>query len=78
MESVLESGHADFVGLGRPFIREPDLVNRLRAEVAQQAACTSCNICAMHDEYHSLRCWRYPRRNLAQHAAFRLGGGFRA
>jgi len=77
MESVLSTGDAEFVGLGRPFIREPDLVNRLRSERAGPAACTSCNICAMHDEYHSLRCWRYPRRNLAEHALFRLRGGFR-
>jgi 2,4-dienoyl-CoA reductase-like NADH-dependent reductase (Old Yellow Enzyme family) len=76
MESVLSSGDSDFVGIGRPFIREPDLVKRLRAEDGA-AACTSCNICAMHDEYHSLRCWRYPRRNLAEHAVFRLSGGFR-
>lgn len=77
MESVLRSGDAGFVGLGRPFIREPDLIKRLRRERAGPAECTSCNICAMHDEYHSLRCWRDPRRNLAEHAFFRLKGGFR-
>jgi 2,4-dienoyl-CoA reductase-like NADH-dependent reductase (Old Yellow Enzyme family) len=77
MESVLSVGDADFVALGRPFIREPDLVRRLRDEPARAVACTSCNICAMHDEYHSLRCWRYPRKNLVQHARFRLSGGFR-
>ena len=76
MESVLRSGDAQFLALGRPFIREPDLIRRLGGE-KPAPACTSCNICAMHDEYHPLRCWRYPRRNLAEHAGFRLKGGFR-
>jgi 2,4-dienoyl-CoA reductase-like NADH-dependent reductase (Old Yellow Enzyme family) len=77
MESVLTAGDADFLGLGRPFIREPDLIHRLRANDNRPMACTSCNICAMHDEHHSLRCWRQPRRNLIQHAAIRLTGGLR-
>lgn len=77
MESVLGSGDADFVGMGRPFIRQPDLVRRLAGPEVEPAACTSCNICVMHDEYHPLRCWRHPRRNLAEHAIFRLKGGFK-
>lgn len=76
MEAVLLAGNADFVALGRPFIRQPDLVERLMAG-SNEVTCTSCNICAMHDEYHSLRCWRYPRRNLLEHAVFRISGGFR-
>lgn len=77
MESVLRSGDADFVAMGRPFIRQPDLVQRLAGPEVKPAACTSCNICVMHDEHHALRCWRQPRRNLAEHAFFRLKGGLR-
>jgi hypothetical protein len=32
----------------------------------------------MHDEHHSLRCWRVPRRRLVEHALYRVSGGFKA
>jgi 2,4-dienoyl-CoA reductase-like NADH-dependent reductase (Old Yellow Enzyme family) len=76
MEEVIRSGRADFVALARPFIREPDLARRLAEGRTGQVDCTSCNLCLMHEGQHSLRCWRVPRRRLAQHAAFRLSGGF--
>lgn len=75
MEAIVGGGHAEFVAMARPFIREPDLANRLAAG-KRIADCTSCNICLMHEGHHSLRCWRMPRRRLFQHAAFRLSGGF--
>jgi 2,4-dienoyl-CoA reductase-like NADH-dependent reductase (Old Yellow Enzyme family) len=77
MEEILQSGDADFLALARPFIREPDLVRQLADGRTGQVDCTSCNLCLMHDGYHSLRCWRKPRSRLLQHAIFRLSGGFR-
>ncbi len=44
MEDVVASGAADLVALSRPFVCEPDLVNRLRAGQVK-AVCTSCNAC---------------------------------
>lgn len=44
MEEVVARGTADLVALSRPFILEPDLVNRLRDGQAV-AACVSCNAC---------------------------------
>jgi 2,4-dienoyl-CoA reductase-like NADH-dependent reductase (Old Yellow Enzyme family) len=44
MEQVVASGTADLVALSRPFVCEPDLVNRLRAGQAG-AICSSCNAC---------------------------------
>jgi 2,4-dienoyl-CoA reductase-like NADH-dependent reductase (Old Yellow Enzyme family) len=76
IESLVGSGECDFVALARPFIREPALVRSFRAG-AVQAACTSCNLCLGHEGHHALRCWRMPRRRLAQHALYRLCGGFR-
>jgi 2,4-dienoyl-CoA reductase-like NADH-dependent reductase (Old Yellow Enzyme family) len=76
IESLVGGGECDFVALARPFIREPGLV-RVFAGGAAQAACTSCNLCLGHEGHHSLRCWRVPRRRLAQHALYRLMGGFR-
>jgi 2,4-dienoyl-CoA reductase-like NADH-dependent reductase (Old Yellow Enzyme family) len=75
METLIREGHADFVALARPLIREPDLVAQLRNGRTGQVACTSCNLCLEHEGLHGLRCWRTPRRRLVQHAAFRILGG---
>ena len=77
MERILENGDADFIAMARPFIREPDLVVKLHAGRRGPVACTSCNLCLMHESHHSLRCWRVPRRRLLEHALYRLRGGFR-
>ena len=77
VESLVGAGRADFVSMSRPFIREPDLVKRLESGSGASPACVSCNICLMHDEHHALRCWRTPRRNLVEHALYRLSGGFK-
>jgi 2,4-dienoyl-CoA reductase-like NADH-dependent reductase (Old Yellow Enzyme family) len=76
IEALVRDGEADFVALARPLIREPGLV-RAFATGAELTACTSCNLCLGHEGHHSLRCWRVPRRRLAQHALYRLTGGFR-
>lgn len=78
INALISGGRADFVSMARPFIREPDLVNRLHTGRQTTPACVSCNICLMHDEHHSLRCWRIPRLNLLRHARYRLTGGFAA
>ncbi|HEY8797745.1 MAG TPA: NADH:flavin oxidoreductase [Candidatus Dormibacteraeota bacterium] len=77
MERIVASGDADFIALARPFIREPDLVKKLAGGRRGPVACTSCNLCLMHESHHSLRCWRTPRRRLLEHALYRLRGGFR-
>jgi 2,4-dienoyl-CoA reductase-like NADH-dependent reductase (Old Yellow Enzyme family) len=74
MEAVLRDGVADFVSLGRPLIREPDLVNTIQAGRKGLVDCTSCNICMMHEGVHPLRCWRKSKRLLAAHAVHRLSG----
>jgi 2,4-dienoyl-CoA reductase-like NADH-dependent reductase (Old Yellow Enzyme family) len=77
MEQVLAAGDADFIAMARPFIREPDLARQIAQGRTGLVDCTSCNICLMHEAHHSLRCWRTPYRRLAQHATYRLLGGFR-
>jgi 2,4-dienoyl-CoA reductase-like NADH-dependent reductase (Old Yellow Enzyme family) len=77
MSAVLRSGDADFIAMARPYIREPDLAAQIAAGRTGLVDCTSCNLCLRHEGHHSLRCWRTPRRRLAQHAAYRLVGGFR-
>jgi 2,4-dienoyl-CoA reductase-like NADH-dependent reductase (Old Yellow Enzyme family) len=74
MEWVLRDGVADFVSLGRPLIREPQLVKSIESGRRGLVDCTSCNICMMHEGVHSLRCWRTSTRLLARHAYHRLAG----
>jgi 2,4-dienoyl-CoA reductase-like NADH-dependent reductase (Old Yellow Enzyme family) len=45
MERVLEEGEADMVSLCRPFIREPDLVNKWKQGDRKKADCISCGGC---------------------------------
>lgn len=45
MEEILEKGHADFISMSRPFIREPFLVRRTREGKTSVASCVSCNKC---------------------------------
>jgi 2,4-dienoyl-CoA reductase-like NADH-dependent reductase (Old Yellow Enzyme family) len=78
MEAILARGEADFVAMARPLIREPDLVRKLEAGWRGRVECVSCNICLRHEDHHSLRCWRVPRRRLLGHAAYRLAGNFKA
>lgn len=71
MEDIIRRGDADFVALSRPLIREPHLVRKIESGWRGQVACTSCNICSVH-EGRSLRCWRQPRRRLIEHAVLRI------
>ena len=49
MESVVKNGDADFVSLSRPFIREPDLVLKLKSG-ARETSCISCSKCSISRE----------------------------
>jgi 2,4-dienoyl-CoA reductase-like NADH-dependent reductase (Old Yellow Enzyme family) len=44
MEKIIADKSADMVAMCRPFIREPDLVIKLRSDDAE-ASCISCNAC---------------------------------
>ena len=45
MEKLLEKGETEMVSLSRPFIREPDLVNRWKQGDRKKADCISCGGC---------------------------------
>jgi 2,4-dienoyl-CoA reductase-like NADH-dependent reductase (Old Yellow Enzyme family) len=45
MEKVLKDGIADFISMSRPFIREPNIVNKIKEGGADSVACVSCNKC---------------------------------
>ena len=45
MEDILRQNKADFISLCRPFIREPDLVNKIQQGRQEPVTCISCNKC---------------------------------
>lgn len=68
MAEIIRSGDADFLALARPFVREPDLPNRIAAGKRGPVDCVSCNICFRHEGKNPLQCWRVPRHRLLLHA----------
>ena len=42
---LVEEGVADYISMSRPFIRDPDIINRWKAGDLQVAECISCNNC---------------------------------
>jgi 2,4-dienoyl-CoA reductase-like NADH-dependent reductase (Old Yellow Enzyme family) len=59
MRGCLENGFVDFISLCRPFICEPDLVEKLVQDGNYSAKCVNCNICAvMCDSDQPTRCYK--------------------
>ena len=73
MDDIIRSGDADFVALARPFVREPDLVNRIAQGRRGPVACVSCNICFQHEGIDRLCCWRTPAAMWQHVRGHRLG-----
>ena len=78
MQRVIRDGDADFLSMARPFIREPDLPNQIKAGRRGLVSCVSCNICADHEGLEATRCWRLDKRDLLRHLAFRVRHSFAA
>lgn len=58
MEAIIKRDIADLISMSRPFIREPDLVKRLREGGQRAATCTSCDLCRSREIFGKmlLRC----------------------
>ena len=46
-EQIIQDGISDYIGLCRPLIREPDLVNRWKSGDTTKSGCVSDNACAL-------------------------------
>jgi len=57
MEATINKDLADLISMSRPFIREPDLVKRLKGG-QEGSTCTSCNMCISKEVFGEmmLRC----------------------
>ena len=42
---IVDKGDADYISMSRPFVREPELVNRWKAGDLSKSSCISCNQC---------------------------------
>lgn len=56
MENILKEEKADFISMCRPFICEPDLVNKLKNGNQTEAKCIMCNYCGLVIEKEKTRC----------------------
>jgi 2,4-dienoyl-CoA reductase-like NADH-dependent reductase (Old Yellow Enzyme family) len=65
MDEIVRSGDADFLAMARPFVREPNLVNKIIQGRRGSVDCVSCNICFLHEGIDPLQCWRTPSAMLA-------------
>jgi len=57
IEDIITQGRADYVSMSRPFIIEPDLVNKFQSGQAGASRCVSCNFCFVGLGVGSLRCY---------------------
>ncbi len=55
MESIVNSGKADYISMCRPFICEPDLAKKLK-NGQKEAKCIMCNYCGLVIEKEPTRC----------------------
>jgi len=56
IEKIISGNMCDAVSMSRPFIAEPDIVNKLRNGGSSE--CINCNKCLVRAEGHTLRCYR--------------------
>jgi 2,4-dienoyl-CoA reductase-like NADH-dependent reductase (Old Yellow Enzyme family) len=54
-QAIVDSGDADVVSMSRPFIREPDLIERWERD-SKEAKCVSCSRCFAFTRHGLLLC----------------------
>jgi 2,4-dienoyl-CoA reductase-like NADH-dependent reductase (Old Yellow Enzyme family) len=57
IEKVLSDGTADMVSMSRPFIREPQFLERWKEGDRKKVMCVSCGKCADHVFSRPMRCY---------------------
>ena len=56
MAELIHNGTCDLLAISRPFIAEPDLINRWHEEDNRPTACISCNACFKTAKYGLIEC----------------------
>lgn len=57
IEGIIAKGEADYVSMSRPFIIEPDIVNRFKQGKQDASKCISCGFCLASVEARPLKCY---------------------
>ena len=57
IEDIINQNKCDFVSLCRPFIIEPNLINKFKSGKQTQSKCIQCNFCIIGVEKAPLRCY---------------------
>ncbi len=57
MEKILKEQQADFISLSRPFIIEPNLLQKFQTGKQEASRCIKCNYCVLGLEVAPLRCY---------------------
>jgi 2,4-dienoyl-CoA reductase-like NADH-dependent reductase (Old Yellow Enzyme family) len=57
IEDIIENNRCDFVSMARPFIIEPNIVNKFRAGKQQESKCIDCNFCVIGIDARPFRCY---------------------
>jgi 2,4-dienoyl-CoA reductase-like NADH-dependent reductase (Old Yellow Enzyme family) len=59
IRDAISSGRTDLAGLARPFICEPDFVQKLKMNGSYESRCVNCNYCSvMCDSKNETRCYK--------------------
>lgn len=57
MEQIIAVGKADYISMCRPFIIEPDIVNRFKSRTQNESRCIDCGYCWMGVVANKLKCY---------------------
>jgi len=65
IDDIIKNKNMEFVSMCRPFIIEPDIVNKFNSGTQTKSKCIMCNYCIMIAEEKPLKCYygRLPRDN---------------
>jgi 2,4-dienoyl-CoA reductase-like NADH-dependent reductase (Old Yellow Enzyme family) len=58
IEEIIADKGIDLVSMSRPFIRQPDIVQRFKTGAQTVSKCIMCNYCALIGEAKPLRCYQ--------------------
>ena len=58
INAILSGGKADYVSMCRPFIIEPNIVQKFKDGTQSVSKCIDCNYCMIALEENTLRCYQ--------------------
>jgi len=58
IESIIEDNKADYISMSRPFIIEPDIVNKFKEEKQKESQCIDCGYCLFGIMSDTLKCYK--------------------